>query len=152
MKYKTIVFVCSGNTCRSPMAEAAMRQELKKRKISWYKIRSAGLSARDGAPMTAESKQALTEAKIPFSADFAARRLTKKIIDGAYAVVCLTSAHERALAGYPNVTSLQTLCGREISDPYGRGIDVYRVTLREIRECLPRVIQILCPPIEDGKN
>ncbi len=148
MKHRKIVFVCSGNTCRSPMAEAALRQELKKRKIRWYKVQSAGLSATEGTPMTAESRQALTEAKIPFDENFTSHRLDEKTILQAHAVVCLTTAHANALRKYPNVTSFYELCGKEIPDPYGRGIDVYRTTLRVIRECLPRVIERCCPEFQ----
>ena len=67
MKYQKIVFVCSGNTCRSPMAEAAFRKELKRRKIAWYRVQSAGVNAKEGTPMNAEAQKALSEAKIPFS-------------------------------------------------------------------------------------
>ena len=56
MKHKKIVFVCSGNTCRSPMAEAAFRKELKRRKISWYRVQSAGVNAQEGAPMNPDRK------------------------------------------------------------------------------------------------
>ncbi len=149
MKHRTILFVCTGNTCRSPMAEAAMRAELKKKKVRWYRVQSAGLRAENGHTMSANSMQALSEAKIPFALDFCSKQLTQEMIEGAYMVVCMTEAQRAALKNYTNVTSLYALCGKEIPDPFGQGIDVYRVTLRIIRECLPRVIDVCCPPIEE---
>ncbi len=143
MKHKKIIFVCTGNTCRSPMAEAALQHELKRRKIRWYTVLSAGLQAEGGSAISPNSAQALAEAKIPFSETFSSRRLTEKMIEDAFAVVCMTEAQRNALKAFPNVTSIYALCGREIPDPYGGGIDVYRVTLRNIRECLPRVITAL---------
>ncbi|MBR7186890.1 MAG: low molecular weight protein arginine phosphatase [Clostridia bacterium] len=148
MKHRKILFVCTGNTCRSPMAEAALKAELKRRKISWYRVQSAGLSASEGHTMSANSAQALREAKIPYSEKFTACQLTKEMIEEAHAVVCMTGAQQRALETFPNVTSFPALCQKEIPDPYGQGIDVYRVTLRAIRECLPRIIQICCPKVE----
>ncbi len=124
------------------MAEAALRAELKRRGIRWYTVQSAGLRAADGSPMSDFARQALTEANIPFSEKFAARQLTDKIVADAFVVICMTERH-RAAIDYVNVTSMQALAGKEIPDPYGLGIDAYRVTLRAIRECLPRIIAAL---------
>lgn len=134
------------------MAEAALRAELKRRKIRWYHVRSAGLRAETGGRMSPNSAQALTEAKIPFSENFEPRRLTDKMIKEAYAVVCMTESQRSALAGYPNVTSMYALAGKEIPDPYGQSIDAYRVALRNIRECLPRVISALRLGEEENEN
>lgn len=139
MKYKKIVFVCSGNTCRSPMAEAAFRKELKRRKISWYKVQSAGVNAHEGAPMNPDAQKALSEAKIPYSETFKSRLLTPKTVEEAIAVICMTRDLCDLIPG-KSVMSFYELTGREIPDPYGQGIDAYRVTLRNIRECIPAII------------
>ena len=123
------------------MAEAALRKELRRRKITGYTVGSAGLRTVKGSELSPNSAQALAEAKISVLKSFKPRQLTEKMVKEAYLVVCMTSAQERALEGFKNVTSFPTLSGMEIPDPYGQGIDVYRVTLRRIRECLPLIIE-----------
>ena len=142
MKHKKIIFVCTGNTCRSPMAEAALRAELKKRKIRWYTVQSAGLCAEAGGVMNPKSRQALTEAGIPFSETFSSRPLTAAMVKEAFVVICMTEAQRAAVKG-GNVTTMQALAGVEIADPYGMDIDAYRFTLRTLRECMPRIIEAL---------
>lgn len=142
MKHKKIVFVCSGNTCRSPMAEAAFRKELKRRKISWYTVLSAGINAAEGLPMSADAKTALSEAKIAYSDKFQSCILTRKVVDEAIAVICMTRDLCDLVPG-KNVMSMHELAGKDIPDPFGQGIDAYRITLRMIRECFPAVISRL---------
>ncbi len=129
------------------MAEAALKQELKKRKIAWYRVASAGLAPTAGSPMSEHARQALSEAKIPFNEGFLSQKLSLSMLKEASAVVCMTSSQQEILRDFPNVTSFPALCGKEIPDPYGQGIDVYRTTLRVIRECLPKIIQVCCPKI-----
>ena len=130
------------------MAEAAFRKELKRRKISWYTIQSAGVHARDGAPMNPEAQQALTEAKIPYSKTFKSRLLTPKIVEEAMAIICMTRDLCDEIPG-KNVMSIYELAGKEIPDPYGQGIDAYRITLRYFRECIPTIISRLGLGVQD---
>ncbi len=127
-----------------------MKQELKKRKIRWFSVQSAGLQAQLGSAMSVNSAQALTEAKIPFSETFNSRQLTPKMVEEAYAVVCMTEAQRVSFGGKPNVTSFYELCGVEIPDPYGQKIEVYRRTLEAIRACLPQLIAGL--RLEENQN
>ena len=143
MKHKKILFVCTGNTCRSPMAEAALKAELKARKIRWYSVQSAGLRASDGQPMNGEAARTLREAGLPVPPTFAARQLTSKLIEEAHVVICMTEAQRLSLKGFAGVTSMQQLAGREISDPYGQGADAYRAALEDIIACLPPIIQAI---------
>ena len=143
MKHKKIIFVCTGNTCRSPMAEAAFRAELKKRKIAWYTVQSMGLSAKAGTPMSQNAQAALKDAGIPFSAKFTSKPLTEKAVKGAYAVVCMTESHRAALGNLPNVTSMRALTGRDVPDPYGQGVEVYSRTLAAIMAGFGEIIEKL---------
>ena len=143
MQTQKILFVCTGNTCRSPMAEAALRRELRRKKLAGYSVRSAGLSVGAGSVLSPNSAQALREAKISVLKSFRPRQLTEKMIRESLLVVCMTERQRTQLSRYPNVTSFYELCGREIPDPYGLDIDAYRVTLRRIRECLPRIIDVI---------
>ena len=122
------------------MAEAVLKAELKKRKISWYSVQSAGLEAVDGAPMSEGTAFVLKEAKIPYSKKFKSRRLTKKMVMEAYAVVCMTQEQSNYLKIFHNVTSMYELSGREIPDPYGGGADIYRATLRAIQGSMNGII------------
>ena len=131
MKRKKILFVCTGNTCRSPMAELILRSEIKKRKIKWWDVASCGISAEVGGCISQNSKLALDE--IGISSDkFTPRQLTQKRIEASVLVITMTSSQKQIIEGCGNVVSMKDICGYDIPDPYGCSLEQYRNTRNAI--------------------
>ena len=142
VKKKKIVFVCTGNTCRSPMAEILLKKRLEFLRLEGYEILSAGIAAKKGDTINPYSSAVLAEHEIP-SDGFVSRKLTGKMLKDAFAVVCMTERQREYLmdmrwAAFQkakqkpdeeienNVYSFAELTGEEVMDPYGRGMDCYR--------------------------
>ena len=130
-KKKKLIFVCTGNTCRSPMAEAIFRQLLgKKRKLSWFDVSSAGLSAEEGAPMTENAVKALGALKVPLKKPHKAKQLTVEAAEKADFIVTMTASHKQALGAYAvKAKSIGELTGGpDVPDPYGGDEAIYLKT------------------------
>lgn len=138
-KRKKIVFVCTGNTCRSPMAELLLKQRLESLNIKGYTVTSAGIKAKKGDVINPKSAQVLAENGIP-SEGFTSTKLTEKTVREAFAIVCMTESQKDFLtdmrwnafrkigeeAQENNVHSFYEISGYEVLDPYGKDIDCYR--------------------------
>ncbi len=134
-----IIFVCTGNTCRSPMAEILLKAELKTRGLKDITVSSAGISPKKGDTTNPKTLQVLEEHGFLAVAK-TARRLTDRMMKDAYAIVCMTEKQRDYLldarwqamrkAGEENfdnnVYSFSELTGYDIVDPYGRDLDAYR--------------------------
>ena len=127
MKRKKILFVCTGNTCRSPMAEFLLRDKIKKNKIRWWGVSSCGLNAEVDGTISPNSRQALSEVGISVN-NFAPKQLTQKIISASTLVICMTASQKQMLEACGNVICVRDICGYDIPDPYGRDIQAYRIT------------------------
>lgn len=124
MKRKRILFVCTGNTCRSPMAQMILRCKIKKEKIKWWDVASCGINAEIGSSMSLNSVLALKDAGIEIIS-FKPRQLTQKIIESSEVVITMTSAQKQILEGCGNIDSIKDICGYDIPDPYGGNLELY---------------------------
>lgn len=147
MKRKKILFVCTGNTCRSPMAEAILRSKIKKQKIKWWDVSSCGIFAEVGGSVSPLSMQALEEAGFTLI-KFAPKQLSQSAIDKSYAVVCMTEKQKQIIEGCGKVFCIKELCGFDVPDPYGQDITVYRAT----RDMLARACDIIIEKIILAEN
>ena len=165
-KKKTVVFVCTGNTCRSPMAEAVFRSEIKRRQIDAVAY-SAGISARGGDTENINEKSVAVLLENGLSVEnFHARRLDAETLAEASHIVCMTDEQRDILmelrwsvlrkAGIEEientVLSFSDVCGYEIPDPYGGGLDAYRLTFDRINQAMPPLFEKLFPAPKPEKR
>lgn len=135
-----IIFICTGNTCRSPMAEGLFRAHGGEEQTG-LAAASAGLFTQDGLPA---SDNAVTAAK-ELGADISAHRsrmLTHEMAQSARYLVCMTGAHyDRVCELFPDCADkVFTLTQRDVSDPFGGDLETYRRAAAEIDEGVRSII------------
>ena len=145
-----ILLVCTGNTCRSPLAEALLRTKLAERGVGGVEVGSAGTGAWDGAPASEGAYLVALEHGLDLSAH-RARLLTRELV--ATADLVLTMArHHRArveqLGSGIQAHLLGEFAGRtggdaEVRDPFGGDLEGYRETLVELEMMLDGVVERL---------
>ena len=134
-----ILFVCTGNTCRSAIADALARKVIVERGLSDVEVQSAGTSAWDGAPASDGALLVGMERGLDLSAH-RAQTLTRELVRDSDLILAMGPHHlERieALGGSGKsylVTEFASrgATARPVNDPIGGELDVYRATVDEL--------------------
>ncbi len=136
---KKIMFICSGNTCRSPLAEGLFRHWLANKNISDIQVSSAGVSTFSGDEVSINSAIAAMNRGVNISLH-RARQLNPQHLAETDLFVCMTEAHARALLRFCHSSRVMTL---NVPDPYGKSLDVYEECAENIEKEFPRILQKL---------
>lgn len=136
---KKIMFICSGNTCRSPLAEGLFKKYLEEKKITDIEVGSAGLSVFTGDEVSVNSALVAMQRGVNISLH-RARRVNLQDFAETDLFVCMTPAHANALSRYCKQSQMMVL---NITDPYCQPIEAYEECADSIEKEFPQILERL---------
>src|SRR6185295_10288222 len=150
---KTVLFVCTGNVCRSPMAEGIFRHAVQGR--GNYRVISAGLGAMEGQPPSTYAVEAVKELGIDISSQ-RSRMLTPDLVNQADYIFGMTHSHvDTVMLLYPHAAEKTFLLRefdetldtfeKDISDPIGGSFEVYLNCRDQIEQGIVSVMRFIDP-------
>ncbi|HHY79002.1 MAG TPA: ribose 5-phosphate isomerase B [Thermoanaerobacter sp.] len=141
-----VLFVCTGNTCRSPMAEGLFNDKAKAFGKD-FEAKSAGVFAPEGFPASQEAIEVLKQDYNIDISNHRSKSLRRQDLEEADLILAMSNSHKQSiLSKYPEysnkVFTIKEFVGLEgeVKDPYGMPIEVYRETARELEDLISKII------------
>lgn len=149
---QSITIVCTGNTCRSPMAERLLRHALAASQppLNTISVQSAGIAAFSGDDPSPNAVNALAKVGLDLS-DHRATRLSPQLIDASDCILVMTPQHRDAiLLAHPEAAPYTFLFRQfaspsdpSVPDPFGQSLSAYLETRDALVEAIPAIIDFL---------
>ncbi len=139
-----ILFVCTGNTCRSPMAEAILRSM----NVENIDVRSAGVFAANGSDASTHAKKVLEMNDINHRHQ--SKLLTKEALDWADYIFTMTNSHKQSIVSQIPQAVEKTFTLKEfvkedgydldVLDPFGGTLEIYQATYKELSDLIQQLV------------
>jgi protein-tyrosine-phosphatase len=156
-----VLFLCTGNTCRSPLAEGILKKMLKEKNLSPLEVQSAGIQTLDGMPSSLFAGEVAKNWGIDL-VSHRSQKLTEELLEKTDLVLALAPEHYHyvksnfrkhlpkvyLLKSFPQKKSLEKELG--VPDPIGGTIQEYNEVLLEIEEEIKRIFPYIQKMVETG--
>lgn len=148
-----ITFVCTGNTCRSPMAEKLFLHAIQAENppINQLKAISTGISAYEGDLPSSNAVKVLKDCGLNLNSH-RSHQLTQEIIDASLAIFCMTEIHRKTILQDFDIDEhpiylmrefMSSPSNKDIPDPFGQNLEVYKACRDNLVEAIPSIINFL---------
>ena len=134
---KKIMFICSGNTCRSPLAEGLFKKYLKENNITDIDVGSAGVGAFPGDGVSINSILVAGSRGVDISSH-RARNINPEHILTTDLFFCMSDSHKQVLSRHCNEEKIVVL---NVADPYGRPIEAYEECAKQLESQFPAILE-----------